>query len=79
MNYLLFTGEKCNPCTTVKTMISQTPLKQNITLEIVNAETDPRVIDFAIRGVPTLVNVEDGVKTTGVFNIVKEITEKNPR
>lgn len=76
MNYVLFTGENCNPCNTVKSMLAQTPLKQNINLEIVDASLDERVIDFAVRGVPTLVDVDTGIKTTGVFEIVKQLTQK---
>ena len=77
-NYVLFTGDNCNPCNTVKSMLTQTQLKQNINLEIVNAEVDSRTVDYAIRGVPTLVNTETGIKTVGVFEIIREVTEKLP-
>ena len=76
MNYVLFTGENCNPCNTVKSMLVNTSLKPGISLEIVDASLDERVIDFAVRGVPTLVDVDTGVKTTGVFEIVKQLAQK---
>lgn len=74
MNYVLFTGQNCSPCNTVKSMLAQTPLRQGISLEIVDAGIDERVVDYAVRAVPTLVNADDKTKTTGVFNIVRELT-----
>lgn len=74
-HYVLFTGQNCNPCATVKTMLSQTPLKDGVTLEIVDAGLDERVVEFVVRTVPTLVNVDTKQPTTGAFNIIKELTK----
>ena len=70
-NYVLFTGQNCNPCETVKSMLAQGNLPAGINLEIVDASLDPRVVDFVVRTVPTLVNLDNKEQTTGVFNIMK--------
>jgi hypothetical protein len=72
-NYVLFTGQNCNPCETVKSMLAQSSLPEGTSLEIVDASIDTRVIDYVVRSVPTLVNVETKEQTTGVFNIVKKL------
>lgn len=77
-SYVLFTGQNCSPCETVKTMISQSPLGEGVSLEIVDAATDERVVDFVVRSVPTLVNLDTKVLTTGVFNIVRELNHAAP-
>lgn len=77
MKYILFTGHECNPCATVKSMVAQSKgLKPGVSLEIVDAETDPRTVTFAIRGVPTLVNESTGEKTTGVLAIVQALVDR---
>jgi hypothetical protein len=52
-------------------MLAQGNLPAGTNLEIVDASLDPRVVDFVVRTVPTLVNLDNGEQTTGVFNILK--------
>ena len=57
-----FTASWCGPCKALKTVLDQ--VETNIPIEVVDIDEQPDLAtEFGIRGVPTLVMMEDNVAT----------------
>ena len=55
-----FTASWCGPCKALKTVLDQ--VETNIPIEVVDIDEQPDLAtEFGIRGVPTLVMMEDNV------------------
>lgn len=57
-HYVLFTTPQCAPCKMLKEQIGLQRLAPGVSLEIVDAMLDPRVVEFRVRKVPTLVDAD---------------------
>jgi thioredoxin 1 len=63
-----FTAAWCGPCKALKTVLDQ--IETNIPIEVVDIDEQPDLAtEFGIRGVPTLVMMEDNVATKRLIGL----------
>jgi thioredoxin 1 len=63
-----FTASWCGPCKALKTVLDQ--IETNIPIEVVDIDEQPDLAtEFGIRGVPTLVMMEDNVATKRLIGL----------
>ena len=74
---LLFTSSTCIPCGVVKAYLNELETEEGYPVDVVAQESlDNRFIDFRIRSVPTLVDLESDKRFVGAEAILAHLKTK---